>query len=60
MKSIKKFEGKKIDLSADQKGGRTPIFGDETTQGWDGGTDATRGDGFKTNVDWNPFNNDQV
>ncbi len=55
MKSIKKFEGKKIvnKGSSVVKGGeRTPTNNDDLV--------IVHGDTvkYKTNVDWNPFNND--
>jgi len=56
MKSVKSFKSKKITGIRDVVGGAQT-----TTQAWDGGNDRRRNDGsFKTNVDWNPFNNDQV
>lgn len=62
MKSIKKFEGKKVELSTGEKGGaRDPIFGERTFQSFNAGTDRIGGPGgSKTNVDWNPFNNDDL
>lgn len=60
MKSIKNFEGQKIELSSVQLGGVSETAAAiRTSQAWDGGRDKIRNDGsIKTNIDWNPFNND--
>lgn len=58
MKSIANFKDKKVTLSNNVQAGERV----KTTQAWDGGTDRydTVSKDIKTNVDLNPFNNDNA